>query len=69
MMAGTAPIKTLAGKLFQILITFTDVTRLRQLQDNLTSVACVLNAVLLKLGALPIESFEGVRCVCTRIMG
>ena len=45
MMAGTAPIKTLAGKLFQILITFTDVTRLRQLQDNLSSLGMMIGTI------------------------
>jgi len=45
MMAGTAPIKTLAGKLIQILITFTDVTRLRQLQDNLSSLGMMIGTI------------------------
>ncbi len=45
MMAGTAPIKTLAGKLIQILITFTDATRLRQLQDNLSSLGMMIGTI------------------------
>jgi PAS domain S-box-containing protein len=45
MMAGTAPIKTLAGKLIQVLITFTDVTRLRQLQDNLSSLGMMIGTI------------------------
>ncbi|MFZ1199433.1 MAG: ATP-binding protein [Desulfobacterales bacterium] len=45
MMAGTAPIKTLAGKLVQVLITFTDVTRLRQLQDNLSSLGMMIGTI------------------------
>lgn len=45
MMAGTAPIKTLAGKLIQVLITFTDVTRLRQLKDNLSSLGMMIGTI------------------------
>ncbi|MFZ0612244.1 MAG: ATP-binding protein [Desulfobacterales bacterium] len=45
MMAGTAPVKTLAGKLIQVLITFTDVTRLRQLQDNLSSLGMMIGTI------------------------
>ncbi len=45
MMAGTAPIKTMAGKLVQVLITFSDVTRLRQLQDNLSSLGMMIGTI------------------------
>lgn len=45
MMVGTAPVKTLAGKLIQVLITFTDMTRLRQLQDNLASLGMMIGTI------------------------
>lgn len=45
MMAWTAPIKTLAGKLIQILVIFTDITELRQLQDNLSSLGLMIGSI------------------------
>jgi PAS domain S-box-containing protein len=45
MMASTAPIKTMAGKLIQVLVVFTDITRLRQLQDNLSSLGLMIGTV------------------------
>jgi PAS domain S-box-containing protein len=45
MMAATAPIKTLAGKLIQVLVIFTDITQLRQLQDNLSSLGLMIGTV------------------------
>jgi PAS domain S-box-containing protein len=44
-MAATAPIKTLAGKLIQVLVVFTDITQLRQLQDNLSSLGLMIGTV------------------------
>lgn len=45
MMAWSAPIKTMAGKLIQVLAVFTDVTQLRQLQDNLSSLGMMIGTV------------------------
>ena len=53
MMAWTAPIKTLAGKLIQILVIFTDITELRQLQDNLSSLGLMVGSISHDLKVLP----------------
>jgi len=45
MMAWSAPIKTLAGKLIQVLTVFTDITQLRQLQDNLSSLGMMIGTI------------------------
>jgi PAS domain S-box-containing protein len=45
MMAWTAPITTLSGKLVQILVIFTDVTELRQIKDNLASLGLLFSTV------------------------
>jgi PAS domain S-box-containing protein len=45
MLAQTSPIKTAAGKLMQVLVIFTDVTELRQIQDNLSSLGLMLGTI------------------------
>lgn len=44
-MAWTAPIKTRPGKLIQVLVVFTDITELRQLQDNLSSLGLMIGTI------------------------
>ena len=44
-MAWTAPIKTRAGKLIQVLVVFADITELRQLQDNLSSLGLMIGTI------------------------
>jgi signal transduction histidine kinase/ActR/RegA family two-component response regulator len=45
MMAWTAPIKTLAGKLIQVLVIFTDITEVRQLEDNLSALGLMIGSI------------------------
>lgn len=44
-MAWTSPIKTPAGKLVQILVIFADITELRKLRDNLSSLGLMISAL------------------------
>jgi signal transduction histidine kinase/DNA-binding response OmpR family regulator len=41
----TAPIQTAAGKLLQILVMFVDITQIRQLRDNLSSLGLMLGSI------------------------
>jgi signal transduction histidine kinase/response regulator of citrate/malate metabolism len=43
--AWTSPIKTAAGKLIQVLVIFLDVTELRRLQDNLSSLGLMIGTL------------------------
>lgn len=43
--AWTSPIKTAAGKLIQILVIFMDITELRRLQDNLSSLGLMIGTL------------------------
>jgi signal transduction histidine kinase/DNA-binding NarL/FixJ family response regulator len=45
MMAWTAPIKTMAGKLIQVLVIFTDITEVRQLEDNLSALGLMIGSI------------------------
>ncbi len=45
MIAWTAPITTATGKLVQVLVIFTDITELRRLQDNLTSLGLMISTL------------------------
>ena len=45
MTAATTPIKTPAGKLIQVLVIFADITQLRQLQDNLSSLGLMIGTI------------------------
>jgi PAS domain S-box-containing protein len=45
LMAWTSPIKTRAGKLIQVLIIFTDITQLRRLQSNLSSLGLMIGTI------------------------
>ena len=45
MLAQTSPIKTAAGKLMQVLVIFTDITELRQIQDNLSSLGLMIGTI------------------------
>ena len=45
MLAWTSPITTAAGKLIQILVIFMDVTELRTLQDNLSTLGMMIGTV------------------------
>ena len=45
MMAWTAPIKTMAGKLIQVLVIFTDITEVRQLEDNLSTLGLMIGSI------------------------
>jgi PAS domain S-box-containing protein len=45
MLAWTSPIKTPAGKLIQILVIFVDITELRELRDNLSSLGLMISTI------------------------
>jgi PAS domain S-box-containing protein len=44
-LAWTSPIKTPAGKLIQILVIFVDITELRELRDNLSSLGLMISTI------------------------
>lgn len=44
-LAWTSPIKTAAGKLIQTLVIFADITELRKLQDNLSSLGLMIGTI------------------------
>lgn len=45
LMAWTSPITTAAGKLIQVLVIFTDVTKMRQMQDNLSQLGLMISTI------------------------
>ena len=42
---STAPVKTLAGKIIQIIVVFNDITKLRRLEDNLSTLGLMFSVV------------------------
>ena len=44
-LAWTSPIKTAAGKLIQVLVIFADITEVRKLQDNLSSLGLMIGTI------------------------